>query len=150
VAYSWPSVELQLPIQRAFGRPVATVWWLQALTYIIHSLFGFCRAMSSSSTLTYDEALTKHIGQFGPGQRLSLLWASTHEIANAAALFIWGFLTVNPIASHSWSCTDPADALCMAVWQQDHPETHSFCSLRADQWQWTNQGVCLLEVQYHM
>jgi hypothetical protein len=71
--------------------------------------------LARTSTLTYDEALTKHIGQFGPGQWLALVWASTHEIANAAALFIWVFLTVDPIASHSWKCTQPTDAQCAAA-----------------------------------
>jgi hypothetical protein len=96
--------------------------------------------MSTSVALTYDEVLIQHVGQFGPGQLLSLFWASLHEIANAAALFIWVFLTIDSVASHSWRCIDPADAVCAAVWQQDRPDSHSFCSLHPDQWQWTSHG----------
>lgn len=94
----------------------------------------------SSRPLSYDEALTKHIGQFGRGQWLQVLWASLPQIANAAAFFLWVFVTINPINNHSWSCTDPSDAACTAVWQQDSPTSQSFCGLRTDQWQWTSQG----------
>lgn len=83
--------------------------------------------MSTSIALTYDELLTEHVGQFGPGQLLSLFWASLHEIANAAALFIWVFLTVDAVANHNWRCTDPSDAVCMEIWRQDSPDSASFC-----------------------
>lgn len=95
--------------------------------------------MSTSIALTYDELLTEHVGQFGPGQLLSLFWASLHEIANAAALFIWVFLTVDAVANHNWRCTDPSDAVCMEVWRQDSPDSASFCQLRSEQWLWISQ-----------
>ena len=91
--------------------------------------------------MTYDELLTMHIGQFGPGQWLSLLWASLSEIANAAAFFVWVFITVKPASSHSWGCTDTADAVCAAAVREGSSTTESLCSLSADQWHWTNQGV---------
>jgi len=94
--------------------------------------------------LTYDELLTQHIGQFGPGQWLSLLWASLSEIANAAAFFVWVFITAKSAGGHSWNCTNPADAVCAAVWIENSTTSGSFCSLSADQWHWTSQGVhCL-------
>jgi len=95
---------------------------------------------TSSRSFTYDEALKKHIGQFGPGQWLQVLWASIPNIANAAAFFLWVFITIDPVANHAWQCTDAADATCAAVWQQTTPSSKSFCSLRASQWQWTSQG----------
>jgi hypothetical protein len=90
--------------------------------------------------LTYDEALSKHIGQFGPGQWLQVFWASIPQIANAAAFFLWTFITINPVADHSWRCSSPADAACAAMWQQEVPSSSSFCSLSPDQWQWSSQG----------
>ena len=59
--------------------------------------------MSTLLALTYDELLTEHVGQFGPGQLLSLFWASLHEIANAAALFMG--------ISHCGCCGQPQLAM---------------------------------------
>jgi hypothetical protein len=87
----------------------------------------------SSASLAYDEALIKQIGQFGRGQWLTVLWASFFCIANAAAFFFWTFATVDPVANHSWQCNSPADAACVAVWQQSSPTSQSFCSLGREQ-----------------
>lgn len=100
-----------------------------------------CSRKTHEDPLTYDEALNKNIGQFGPGQWRTLLWASIPQMSNAAAFFLWVFITVDTVSNHSWRCRDPSDAACAAVWQQDSPSGQSFCSLRADQWQWTSQGV---------
>lgn len=91
--------------------------------------------------LTYDAALTKHLGQWGPGQWRCLLWASLPQLANAAAFFLWVFITVDPVANHSWQCRSAADAACAAVYQQKNPSSESFCGLSANQWQWTNEGM---------
>jgi len=99
-------------------------------------------AVWPARALTYDELLIRHIGQFGLGQWLSLLWASLSQIANAAAFFVWVFITVDPAASHSWKCTDPADAVCAAAWlKSSSTSSGSFCSLSADQWHWTKKGM---------
>lgn len=92
--------------------------------------------------LTYDAALTKHLGQWGPGQWRCLLWASLPQLANAAAFFLWVFITVDPVANHSWQCRSAADAACAAVYQQQkNPSSERFCGLSANQWQWTNEGM---------
>lgn len=122
---------------------------LVAQLYIWQQLSFPARTMSHSegfggsrfdAPLTYDEALTKQIGQFGPGQWQAVLWASMFSIANAAAFFFWTFATVDPVSDHGWSCASAADAACAAVWQQSTPNRQSFCSLAADQWHWTSQG----------
>jgi hypothetical protein len=105
-------------------------------------------SVSTSSVcgpLTYDEALSKQIGQLGWGQWRTLLWASLPQISAAAAFFLWVFVTVDPVANHYWSCTDTADSACAAVWQQEIPSSQSFCSLNREQWQWTNEGVSAAE-----
>jgi hypothetical protein len=100
--------------------------------------------------MTYDEALTKHIGQFGPGQWKLCLWASIPQLANAAAFFLWVFITVDAAANHSWRCTDSSDVSCAAVWQQDSPSSQAFCTLWADQWQWTSQGGVLSTIAHEV
>lgn len=97
--------------------------------------------MDESASIAYDEALTKTIGQFGPGQWRAVLWASMFCICNAAAFFFWTFATVDPIGNHGWGCNSPADAACAAVWQLSTPTSQDFCGLQADQWHWTSQGV---------
>ena len=95
--------------------------------------------------VTYDQALVLFLGQWGPGQWRSLLWASLPQIANAAAFFLWVFISVDPIANRSWQCREPADAACAAVWREATPSSQSFCSLSSQQWQWSNEGMLLLE-----
>ena len=81
--------------------------------------------------ITFDEALTKHVGQFGPGQWRTLGAASVSLLANAAAFFFWVFATVNPITNHHWECTSAIDKACQAVKQQEVPSSAAFCALPA-------------------
>lgn len=96
--------------------------------------------MDSTDSITYDDALTKTVGQFGPGQWLILTCASIPQLANAAAFFLWVFITVDPAINHGWECRDDTDAACKAVWQQASPSSSSLCGLHPDQWTWTSQG----------
>ena len=105
---------------------------------------------SPTESWTYDEALTKRIGQFGFGQWRLLAWASLPQFANAAAFFLWVFITINPIATGDWECTSNVDVACQAVWQQDPPSSQAFCSLHPEQWRWTNQGVSATGASAHM
>jgi hypothetical protein len=99
--------------------------------------------------MTYDEAPSKHIGQFGPGQWRQVFWASIPQVACATVFFLWVFVAVDPVANHSWTCNNPADAACAVVWQQEVPSSSSFCSLSPDQWQWTSQGARVQHCQRH-
>lgn len=120
--------------------------------------------------MTFEEALIKRVGQFGRGQWLILSASSLCLIANAAAFFFWWaslnlhppcrqhaclvvampdhcpvpahrtFAAGNPVATHQWACSDPADSACRAVWQQDAPSNQDFCSLPADSRHWSSQG----------
>jgi hypothetical protein len=92
--------------------------------------------------ITFDDALIKHVGQFGPGQWRILAASSTCLIANAAAFFYMVFATVNPVAQHDWHCLKPSDAACQAVWQQDRPSSQDFCALPSGSTQWTSTGMC--------
>lgn len=90
---------------------------------------------------TFDEVLSRHVGQFGPGQWRVLSASSLCLIANAAAFFFWTFSTVNPIQHHDWECVDPTNSACQAVKQQEVPNKQDFCSLSAGGTRWTNEGM---------
>jgi hypothetical protein len=92
--------------------------------------------------VSFDEALIKHIGQFGPGQWRILSASSLCLIANAAAFFFWTLATVNPVQNHSWECVNPTDSACQAVKQQELPSRQAFCALPAGSTRWTSQGAC--------
>jgi hypothetical protein len=94
--------------------------------------------------ITFDDALIKHVGQFGPGQWRILAASSVCLIANAAAFFYMVFAAVNPVAQHDWRCLDPSDAACQAVWQQDRPSSQDFCALPAGSTQWTSTGMQMM------
>jgi hypothetical protein len=91
--------------------------------------------------VTFDEALTKHIGQFGPGQWRILSASSLCLISNAAAFFFWTLATVNPVQNHSWECVNPTDSACQAVKQQELPSRQAFCALPAGSTRWTSEGA---------
>lgn len=88
---------------------------------------------------TFDEALIKHIGQFGRGQRRVVGLTSLFQVLNALAFMLWVFVCMNPVSSRSWECTDPEDTACSAAWVTSSKE--AFCSLPTASWRWTNQGT---------
>lgn len=93
-------------------------------------------------SLTFDEALTRHVGQFGPGQWWILSASSLCLIANAAAFFFWTLAAGNPVLGHAWECVQPTDSSCQAIKQQEAPSKQDFCALPAGSTLWTSQGGC--------
>lgn len=90
---------------------------------------------------SFDDALSRRVGQFGAGQLQNLGLASITQLANAVNFFLWSFLTVDPVASHAWRCTNSSsDAACLAVFQAQEPSSQAFCALSPQQWSWTNTG----------
>eukprot|EP00775_Hariotina_reticulata_P013900 gene13900-14018_t len=85
--------------------------------------------------LTYDEALTKHVGELGKGQLSIVILTSLYYIPNVAIFYLLVFTTVDPIAAQkAWRCTDPADAACNQIWNKPNPA--AFCALDRSQWEW--------------
>jgi MFS family permease len=88
--------------------------------------------------LTMDEALTRHVGEFGWGQLKFLLMASVLLIPNAMACLLWVFIATDPVKSKSWECTaGPYAAACEEALASSSPE-QAFCSLPAGAWQWAD------------
>ncbi|WIA39494.1 hypothetical protein OEZ86_005592 [Tetradesmus obliquus] len=86
--------------------------------------------------LTFDEALTHYVGEFGKGQLRIVGAASLLGIPNGLIFLLWVMVTIDPIKNHAWRCNSAADAACAAVWAA--PTSHAFCELPAGAWQWTN------------
>lgn len=97
--------------------------------------------MENPILLTFDEALTKHVGEFGRGQRRVVLLASLFGLPNGLVFLLWVFLSIDPIKSRAWSCVDAADAACSAVLHAPQQNVAAaFCQLPKDTWQWTSRG----------
>jgi MFS family permease len=88
--------------------------------------------------LTMDEALMRHVGEFGWGQLKYLLMASILLIPNAMAGLLWVFLATDPVKSKSWECVaGPYAAACEEALASSSPE-QAFCSLPSGAWQWAH------------
>jgi hypothetical protein len=99
-----------------------------------------------TGTITFDEALVKHVGQCGRGQLRVVVLASLFQVANALAFMIPVFLFKDPIASKSWECNGAASAAeqaaCSSAWESG--DAAAFCSLEPTVWHWSNQGKHLV------
>jgi hypothetical protein len=95
-----------------------------------------------SNTITFDEALVKHVGQCGRGQLRIVLLASLFQTANALAFMIPVFLFKDPITSQSWNCKQSGEAAeqaaCSSAWES--ADADAFCSLNTTAWSWSNKG----------
>lgn len=94
--------------------------------------------------LTYDEALTKYVGEFGRGQLAIVVLQSLFFLPNVVFFYLLVFVAVDPIKQRLWECTSTTDAVCMAVYTSDNPRTTvptGFCDLSPSQWRWVNRGV---------
>lgn len=97
------------------------------------------------TALTYDEVLTKYVGEFGRGQQLIVALTSLFYLPNVIFFYLLVFVAVDPIKQRKWECIDSTDAACMAVWDSDNP-SQRFCQLSNTEWQWVNHGrsnLCL-------
>lgn len=61
--------------------------------------------------LTFDEALTKYVGEFGKGQVRIFLLGSLAWVPNAILILMMVFANRNPLSDRQWHCTDPSDAV---------------------------------------
>jgi hypothetical protein len=95
-----------------------------------------------ADTITFDEALIKHVGQCGRGQLRVVLLASLFQVANALAFMVPVFLFKDPISSRSWQCDQALEAAeqaaCSSAWASG--DAAAFCSLPPTAWRWSNQG----------
>lgn len=92
-----------------------------------------------SPILTFDEVLTHYIGEFGRGQRQHVAILSLFGVPNGLMFLLWVMVTVDPIKTLHWQCTDPGDLSCSAV--HAAPTSHAFCQLPAGSWHWTSTGT---------
>eukprot|EP00775_Hariotina_reticulata_P004351 gene4351-4604_t len=90
------------------------------------------------SSISFDDALVKYVGQLGRGQRWIVALSSAFYIPNALAFLLLVFAAVNPISKHHWRCTDSQDATCAAVFNSPELSQVAFCSLQKEQWQFTS------------
>jgi MFS family permease len=85
---------------------------------------------------TLDEALVRHVGEFGWGQLQVLLLASMFLVPNAMTALSWVFMATDPVQAKSWSCAQgPYLAVCEEALASSSPE-QAFCSLPAGAWLW--------------
>jgi MFS family permease len=87
--------------------------------------------------LTFDNALTKYIGDFGLGQIIIFTLASLMWVPNAVLILLLVFSLGSPVTDRQWTCNQADDATCAAVWSSPDPAV-SFCSLNPSQWSWTH------------
>ncbi|WIA32316.1 hypothetical protein OEZ86_003156 [Tetradesmus obliquus] len=94
-----------------------------------------------SNTITFDEALIKHVGQCGRGQLRIVLLASLFQVVNALAFMIPVFLFQDPLLSKYWECNTAAgpaeQAACSSAWESG--DAAAFCALEPTAWRWSNQ-----------
>jgi MFS family permease len=93
--------------------------------------------------ITFDLALTHHIGEFGRGQAWNMLKCSLMLIPNAAAVLLWVFLALDPVNQTSVACSTTTDASCLAVLESESP-SQGLCQLRPEQWVWTNPPASVI------
>lgn len=89
--------------------------------------------------LTYDEALSKHVGEYGRGHVLIVALTSLFYIPNVIYFYLLVFTAVDPVKQRLWECTDTTDQACMAFWEVGVPRER-FCELSPSQWRWLNKG----------
>lgn len=90
--------------------------------------------------LTYDEALTKYVGEFGKGQRLIVALTSLFFLPNVVFFYLLVFVAMDPVKQRLWECTSSSDEACMTVWQSASP-SQGFCQLSPAQWHWVQEGA---------
>lgn len=79
--------------------------------------------------LTLDDALSRHVGAFGPGQALMLVAASMSWVTLACVALAMVFLTSDPVRACAWRCAAPGDAACAAAWEAAPTDPGPFCAL---------------------
>jgi hypothetical protein len=103
------------------------------------------------ASITFDEALVNHVGEFGPGQRRVVLACSLLNVSNALAVLLLVFLChPDPVLQHQWQCTSTRDDACFNVWISSDPNSAGFCALPRDAWYWSSTGglTAQLAVQF--
>lgn len=95
-----------------------------------------------STGLTVDEALTKHVGEFGKGQILVFVLASLGWVPNAVIILLLVFSVGTPIKNLQWRCVSQSDSQCMNTYHSDDP-MQGFCSMSSSQWHWTHRRASL-------
>lgn len=93
--------------------------------------------------LTFDQALTQYVGEFGRGQIANFVLASLVWIPNAVIILLLVFSVGSPIKDKAWECVDPADPACVAVLTSTDPAV-GFCGLQRDQWRWLEPSKTLV------
>ncbi|GBF89512.1 hypothetical protein Rsub_02084 [Raphidocelis subcapitata] len=79
-----------------------------------------------------DDALTRHVGELGPGQMLTLVAASLSWISLAVAALAMAFLSADPVRARAFACTDAADGECAAALAA--ADAAAFCRMRPGQY----------------
>uniref|UniRef100_A0A383VW07 Major facilitator superfamily (MFS) profile domain-containing protein n=1 Tax=Tetradesmus obliquus TaxID=3088 RepID=A0A383VW07_TETOB len=95
-------------------------------------------AEAETQGISFDDALSKYVGEFGKGQVAIYVSACLLQIPNAVLILLMVFSLGSPITSRSWACTADAaaDPACAAVYLK--PDTAGFCALSPSQWTWTS------------
>ncbi len=99
-------------------------------------------AGDGSGGLTFDQALTQYVGEFGKGQITNFWLASLVWIPNAMLVLLLVFSVGSPVKDHEWACVDQADAACADVFSRLDP-SKGFCGMERSQWQWTHPSKTL-------
>lgn len=94
-----------------------------------------------SASITFDEALTHYVGEFGSGQKRVVLASSVLSVSNALAFLLLVFLChPDPVLQHHWQCTSEEDYVCLSIWSSSDPVSAGFCALPRDAWYWSSTG----------
>lgn len=121
--------------------------WVCLARQCLDQQLVICSADATTNMgITFDEALAS-VGSFGRWQRRVVIVSSSFYIPNAFALLLLIFACTDPISNHSWSCVDPEDTICSAVWLSTTPKD-GFCALPTASWVWTKTGELLCPTSF--
>ncbi|GFR46601.1 hypothetical protein Agub_g8204 [Astrephomene gubernaculifera] len=94
--------------------------------------------------LSFDDALTKYVGEFGRSQIRTMLIASLFWVGNALLILLMVFhASPSPIKEHWWHCNDANDSRCTEVFALKDP-TREVCDLPRDSWSWTQPSKSII------
>lgn len=90
--------------------------------------------------MDFDALLVSHVGEWGRGQLLVLLAASTGWATLGVAVLSMVFVTQTP----AWSCVAADDTLCHQQFLQQHHHPSALCRLTRDQFVWDRPHASLV------
>ncbi|KAJ9531751.1 hypothetical protein QJQ45_021899 [Haematococcus lacustris] len=100
-------------------------------------------APASGTSVSFDDALCKYVGEFGLQQKKILVSVSVIWIPNALCILLMVFANKDPIKALWWRCMNE-DAECLRVHGSEDPAAAGFCSLSEDSWAWTASNKSII------